>query len=75
MIYTIEQKDWDRLAAASERARNTPVMLIGGVDISRNAHETVSSIWNEIAMRMGFDASTARPHDEEKRQVSATPRA
>ncbi len=74
MEFILTEEDWGRLTTASRRAQSTPVMLVGGVDLSASALDDVHRLWDEFAETYGFVADTVRPLDEARRAIDATPR-
>ena len=69
--FTLSEEDWKALMDASVAARNTPVILVAGVDASTVAHGRVMRLWDEMGKKYGFIPSTVEQGDETKRQIQA----
>lgn len=56
----LTSKEWDKLSELHKKARTTPVMLIGGIDISEAAWDAVRRYMEELGRKYKVDPRQTR---------------
>jgi len=73
--FRLTAKEWKELARLSSLARNTPLMMVGSVNMSAAAYDDVRRAWERIADKYGFVVDSVRQGNESRREIEAEERS
>jgi len=58
--FTITEEEHKKLLKLYDEATSTPVMIVGGVDISAHAWKSVKDYMEELGKKYGYNPQTAK---------------